>query len=93
MGKTFVSLVSFLVVFGSVALAEEVALQDPGTLPDSTFYPLKIAIERVRLVITFDEEGKAKLHALYAERRLSELNASIHRKGEVRTNREVEERL
>jgi len=77
-------LVCLLLVGVAPALAqnvseEEIQLPEPGILPDSPFYGLKIALENLRLALTFDEEYKVKLHLHYAERRLAEAQAMEQR--------------
>ncbi|HEX77029.1 MAG TPA: hypothetical protein G4O03_01260 [Dehalococcoidia bacterium] len=43
-----------------------------NSLPDQPLYPVKLATEKVRLVLTRSEMGKARLHAQFAETRLKE---------------------
>lgn len=48
---------------------------NPGLLPDSPFYPLKLFLERLQQTFTFSDEAKAEKLFTAAERRLAELNA------------------
>lgn len=43
-----------------------------NSLPGDPFYPLKLGVERARLAITFDPAARARLHAQFADVRLSE---------------------
>lgn len=44
-----------------------------GSMPDNFLYPIKLATERAWLALTLSDEGKAELHARFAERRVSEI--------------------
>lgn len=44
-----------------------------SSLPGKALYPVKLAAEKVRLVITFRREARAWLHLAFAERRLEEI--------------------
>lgn len=44
-----------------------------GSLPDEPLYPVKIAMEHVRLWLTPSDMGKAKLHARFVNRRIDEI--------------------
>ena len=48
------------------------SLPEPGILPDHPLYFLKRAGERVRLFLSFSDEGKASLHLNFAKLRLAE---------------------
>lgn len=50
---------------------------DPGTTPDSMFYGLELAWERIDLLFTFDTAAKAKKGLSYATERLAEMDAMI----------------
>lgn len=41
--------------------------------PDKPLYPVKLAVEQVRLTLAFSDMSKAKLHIEFAERRASEI--------------------
>ena len=43
-----------------------------NSLPGDPFYPIKLGVERAQLAITFDPVARARLHAQFAEVRLSE---------------------
>src|SRR5438445_5534408 len=43
-----------------------------NSLPGDPFYPIKLGVERAQLAITFDPAARARLHAQFAEVRLSE---------------------
>jgi hypothetical protein len=49
------------------------ALAASDSMPDSPLYPVKLATERVQMVLTLSEVGKAQLCAKQADRRVSEL--------------------
>jgi len=48
-----------------------------NSLPGDPFYPIKLGIERAQLAITFDAAARARLHAQFAEVRLSEAKRLI----------------
>ena len=52
------------------------------SMPDQTLYPIKRAVEEARLVFTFSNDSKARLHARFADRRVNEI-AVLSRKGKV----------
>ncbi|MFC1984210.1 DUF5667 domain-containing protein [Chloroflexota bacterium] len=43
------------------------------SMPDSLLYPVKLATEQVQLALTPSDNGKAKLNAEYADRRVTEI--------------------
>jgi len=43
------------------------------SMPDSFLYPVKLATEQVQLALTPSDNGKAKLNAEYADRRVTEI--------------------
>lgn len=43
----------------------------PGMLPDHFLYPVKMARDRVMLILTFDEKKKADTYLMYADKRLN----------------------
>jgi len=51
-----------------------------NSMPDQTLYPVKLATERVRLVLTFSTLGKAELYAALADKRVAEI-VSMAEKG------------
>lgn len=44
-----------------------------NSMPDQTLYPVKLATERVRLVLTLSDLGKAELYAALADKRVAEI--------------------
>jgi hypothetical protein len=48
-----------------------------NSLPGDPFYPIKLGVERAQLAITFDALARARLHAQFAEVRLSEAKRLI----------------
>lgn len=55
--------------------ADEVAVEAPSVLPGDFFYFAKIALEKIKLAFTINEEKEAKLLATYAAERLAEAEA------------------
>ena len=51
---------------------EEITLPAAGITPDSAFYGISRAIERIQIAFTRDEVARANLRMRFAERRLSE---------------------
>jgi hypothetical protein len=48
-----------------------------NSLPGDMLYPVKKAAERVQLFLTIDDEGKARLHAIFAEERTDEFESLL----------------
>jgi len=44
-----------------------------NSLPDQPLYPVKRAVERTRLALTFDKQAKVRFHATLANRRIDEM--------------------
>ncbi|MQG76473.1 MAG: hypothetical protein FI703_03990 [SAR202 cluster bacterium] len=45
-----------------------------GSVPGEVLYPVKQAQERIRLVVSFSDRGKAELHAKFAQERTQEID-------------------
>jgi len=58
-----------LVVLGGTGIVAA----SSNSLPDQPLYPVKRAVERTRLVLTFDKQAKAQMHAAFANRRVEEM--------------------
>jgi len=71
-----VIIVALLAGGGTTAYAAQ------GSLPDDTLYPVKMATEKARLVLTPSDAGKAGLHIAFAERRVQEM-VEMGRRGEA----------
>jgi hypothetical protein len=78
-----------------VLASSGVVAASSGSEPDEPLYPVKRTVERARLAFTRDHQGKARLHAAYADRRMEELAAMASKgdrgrirglRGEVRSN-------
>jgi hypothetical protein len=63
-------------MIGNIVFAQE-QLVNPGITPDNPLYALDRAIEKLQLMLTFDDKSKAKLHLMIAEERLSEAKAMV----------------
>ena len=57
----------------------DAVIEDPGTLPDSTFYFLKTWGEGIHMFFTFDESKKAELEYKYTLRRYSEIQKLLEK--------------
>ena len=73
-----------LVLFAAPVAAEEVEVNgtteiraDAGVAPDSPFYGLENALERVRLALTFNEQRRAERALDYADERLAEIREMV----------------
>ena len=53
------------------------------SMPDQPLYPVKRAVEEARLVLSFSSNGKAQLHASFADRRVEEI-AVLSKKGNIK---------
>ena len=63
-----------------------------NALPDEPLYQVKLAAEQVRLVFTFSDVGRAKLHTQFAENRVQEI-AVMAREGKTEQVTIVTEKL
>jgi hypothetical protein len=61
-----------LVLLPSFGFAQEDTEANPGILPDSPFYGLKMLGEKLQLMFTFNEKAKIRVKMRHAERRLVE---------------------
>ncbi len=68
----------------------ELSVSDPGITPDSPFYFLDKASERLSLAFTFNKEKKAKKALKFAEERLAELE-EMTQEGKVDDAQKAEE--
>ncbi len=65
------------VLVNGEASEEEIVLPDAGTTPDSPFYGLELAIERIQLALTFGNAAKAEKRLQHAEERLAEVDEMV----------------
>ena len=70
------SILTSILLLATLAFAHE-ELPPAGTTPDSPFYGLEIAFERLQLAITAGKAAKAEKGLEFAEERLAEVNAMI----------------
>ena len=64
-----------LVLAPRLALAQDNEtgeVEDPGILPGNPFYDLKLLIEKLKLMLTFNQKAKIRLNMKLAEKRLAE---------------------
>jgi hypothetical protein len=66
------TVVLVLLIFTSISVSAEIELPAPGITPDSIFYGLDKALERVRFALARDEVSKAKLQVEFANERIAE---------------------
>lgn len=79
-----------------VILAGGLVYASSDSLPQSPLYGLKRAAESVQLALTFDSEGKARLHYRLAQKRLAEAKSMANvgeKKTAVRIYKEAEDSL
>ncbi|MBL7084205.1 MAG: hypothetical protein ISS41_11350 [Candidatus Aminicenantes bacterium] len=69
----------FLFSLGTVVLAQETELPDPGLTPDSPFYFLETITEEIVTFFTFGDLKKAERYAVLAAERLAEAQAVIEK--------------
>ncbi len=79
--------VSILLVSGGGA-----ALAASNSMPDSPLYPVKLATEQVQLALTPSDMGKARLSAMLADRRVTEIIYMVD-KGDVQRVEVITQRL
>jgi len=68
--RPVVSVLIAAIMLSLVAFTAQAASQ---SLPGSPFYPVKLAVERTQVAVTFDAEAEARLETMLAHRRLSEV--------------------
>ncbi len=68
------SIFSFLMIFSNMVLAQQVTA---GTTPDSFLYGLDVALDKISLLLTFDNTAKAQKGLLIAQERLLEVRAMV----------------
>jgi len=83
-----------MVVFLAVVLLTggSTALAADHIMPGNPLYPVKLATEQVRLVLTFSDIGKAELYATLADRRVAEITYMVD-KGKPRHVEPTAQRL
>src|SRR5207248_6477956 len=59
-----------------------------NSLPGDPLYPIKLGVERAQLAITFDPAARARLHAQFADVRLSEAQRLVAGDGQLRPRSE-----
>ncbi|MFC1911794.1 DUF5667 domain-containing protein [Chloroflexota bacterium] len=74
---TAVAMVLVILLAGSGTVAAA-----GNSMPDQTLYPVKLATERVRMVLTVSALGKAELYAALADKRVAEI-VSMAEKGKL----------
>jgi hypothetical protein len=67
----------FAVIVVVLVLGVATVSLSANSLPGDVLYPVKIAAERVQLFLTIDNEGKARLHAIFAEERTEEFESLL----------------
>ena len=58
-------------------IVEDIELPDAGTTPDSPFYGLELAIERIQLALERDPAKRAERALMHAEERLAEVQEMV----------------
>lgn len=75
--KIFIFSVLIFLTLSSLAASQQI---DPGVVtPDSPFYALDVALDRLRLLLTFNSISKAKLGLTIADERLAEVKLMVER--------------
>lgn len=67
-----------VVLFGTATISA-------GSLPGDLLYPIKLATERVKFLLTFDSEKKAELRLTFSDKRLEELVKAFQRSNTLDT--------
>ncbi|MCK4941103.1 hypothetical protein KAS45_03335 [candidate division WOR-3 bacterium] len=66
------AIVLLILVFGVATVS-----LSASSLPGDMLYPVKKATERVQLLLTFNTEGKARLHTVFADKRTDEFESLL----------------
>lgn len=69
--------VLLIVLISSIVSAQQTAITDPGTAPDSFLWELDKAFDQISLLLTTDDTDKAKKGLEIAEERLAEIRKMI----------------
>ena len=78
--KKIITLIALvMLVSTSFVSAQQTLPISPGILPDSPFYGLKTALERIRMAFTFGYENKVNYGLYLAEKRLVEIEEIMKR--------------
>ena len=89
MKKTFLIPLLVVFLFAGIVNANSHSLPDPGLLPDSPFYFLDIALERLGSLVTFGDLSKAQRHLGLAEERLVESRALANKGDSSRAEKTI----
>ncbi|MFN6992266.1 MAG: DUF5667 domain-containing protein, partial [Fervidobacterium sp.] len=72
-----ISTLTFLLVVSLVVAHEEDTSLQARTRPDSPFYGLRVAFDKLSLLLTFDQTAKAHKALELANERLAEINLML----------------
>lgn len=64
---------ALFIVLSQVTLAQETATVSPGVTPDSFLYNFDVALDQIKLLLTFDNTAKARVGLEIARERLGEV--------------------
>lgn len=81
MFKKILFSITILSLFSFPALAQEGDSSDPGLLPDSPFYFIKVWAEDIGTFFTFGDLAKAERYQELAEKRIAEAEALAEKEG------------
>ena len=76
--KLILTILTILIFIGGFAFAKSADLPQPGLPPDHPLFVFQDVFEKMQLFFAFSPESKANIHLQFAEKRLAELNLSIH---------------
>lgn len=74
----FSGTLALLVIFGASTISA-------GSLPGDLLYPVKLATEKVKFLLTFDSEKKAELRLTFSDKRLEEMIKTFQRSNTLDT--------
>jgi len=80
-----IGIIAFLIVSGTLVYASSFSS------PSSPLYPIKMAVERVRLALASDPEQKAELHLKFAEQKIEEIEKVAESKKNVELKLKIDE--
>ncbi|OGO16532.1 MAG: hypothetical protein A2Z14_02135 [Chloroflexi bacterium RBG_16_48_8] len=73
--KPALQLLSILVVIFSLGTGVSAVYASGDSLPGDALYPIKIGVENLQLLLTFDDASEARLQIEFAQKRIGEMKA------------------
>jgi hypothetical protein len=79
--KPAMQLIAILLAIIILGTGVGVAYASDDSLPGDTLYPIKIVVEKLQMLLTFDDANEAQLQISFAQRRIGEMKVLAERGG------------